>query len=282
MRVIEKNVVHHLDYRRLLKRISDASVKCVLTDAPYGINYTAKKWVKNHHKIIINDEKDFSYETLARESYRILKDKSIIIAFTGWSVYADHYKHIEEAGFTMKQPIICQKRVSVGGAVDANMQNNSEWAILGFKGKFKFRETKLIKNKNSGLLMASTIVEETKQHNGLLGEWETTTRSAKKVECAEYKKRMPACWFGPEFPYSTESGVSKARQEFNHPTMKGLEFIKWLIQLTTDEGDTIVDPFSGSASISLACKQLNRNFIAGDISKEFVDMGNRRLRMNLY
>lgn len=244
--------------------------------------YNNKEWNNNKHKILQNDEDEFSYETLAKEAYRILKDKSVIVVCTNWQNYPDHFKQIQSAGFKMKQPIICQKHVSIGGEVRSNLQSNSDWTVIGFKGSFNFKETQLIKNKGFGIPHASTIVERTKEVDTLFGKQDKTERYALQVDCAKWKKRMPACWFGPEFPYSTEPGISKVRQEFNHPTMKSLTFMKWLIQLTTDEGDTVVDSFSGSGSCPLACKQLGRNFYACDIEEKFVKMGNRRLRKNMY
>lgn len=280
--MLEMNVVHHLDYLDMMRQIPDSTVSAVITDPPFGMRYKNKKWHHNNHKVLQNDEDEFSYESLAIESYRVLKDPGIIIACTNWRRYPDHFKQVESAGFKMKQPIICQKQVSIGGDLTSNLQSNSDWTVIGFKGSFNFKETQLIKNKGYGIPHASTIVEKTKEVDTLFGKQDKTERYALQVDCAKWKKRMPACWFGPEFPHSTEAGASKVRQEFNHPTMKSLTFMKWLIQLTTDEGDTIVEPFSGSATCPLACKQLNRNFFACDIEKKFVDMGNRRLRMNRY
>ncbi len=51
-----------------------------------------------------------------------------------------------------------------------------------------------------------------------------------------------------------------------HPCQKPLEACKYIVETYTNEGDTILDPFMGSNTTGLACKELNRNYIG--IEKE--------------
>jgi DNA modification methylase len=43
------------------------------------------------------------------------------------------------------------------------------------------------------------------------------------------------------------------------------------------EDYTIVDPFMGSGSTGIACKQLNRNFIGIEIDKEYFEIAETRI-----
>lgn len=54
-----------------------------------------------------------------------------------------------------------------------------------------------------------------------------------------------------------------------HPCPVPLELMKRIIILTTNEGDTVIDPFMGSGTTGLACKLLNRNFIGFEIDKAY-------------
>jgi hypothetical protein len=45
----------------------------------------------------------------------------------------------------------------------------------------------------------------------------------------EYKTRMPSCWFGEQYPFSTENPITVKKLGLEHPTVKSLEFAKWLI-----------------------------------------------------
>lgn len=54
-----------------------------------------------------------------------------------------------------------------------------------------------------------------------------------------------------------------------HPAQKPVNVLKRLIEIFTDEGDTVIDPCAGSGTTGRACQELNRNFYGFEISKEF-------------
>lgn len=62
-----------------------------------------------------------------------------------------------------------------------------------------------------------------------------------------------------------------------HETQKPLDLIKYLIKLTTREGQIVLDPFMGSGTTAIAARDLNRRFIGYEISEEFWQVGQQRL-----
>lgn len=54
-----------------------------------------------------------------------------------------------------------------------------------------------------------------------------------------------------------------------HPTQKPVALLKQLIEIFTDEGDTVIDPVAGSATTLRACMELNRNCYGFEVSKDF-------------
>lgn len=62
-----------------------------------------------------------------------------------------------------------------------------------------------------------------------------------------------------------------------HPTEKPVQLIEELVKMSTDPGDFIIDPFSGSGSTSVAAMNLGRDSIAFDVDEEYVRVGNERL-----
>ena len=53
--------------------------------------------------------------------------------------------------------------------------------------------------------------------------------------------------------------------------------MKQLINLTTNEGDIVLDPFMGSGSSCVAAALLNRNFIGIELNKSYFDITSKRL-----
>jgi len=64
----------------------------------------------------------------------------------------------------------------------------------------------------------------------------------------------------------------------HHPTQKPVNLFKWILNKYTNENDTILDPFLGSGTTVVACKQLNRNFIGIEISPDYCKIAEQRLK----
>ena len=68
------------------------------------------------------------------------------------------------------------------------------------------------------------------------------------------------------------------RERIGHPTQKPLSIIKKLLMVSSNEGDIIFDPFLGSGTTAVACRELNRNFIGIEISPEYCKIAEQRLK----
>lgn len=69
----------------------------------------------------------------------------------------------------------------------------------------------------------------------------------------------------------------KDKNNYEHPTIKPLEPIKNFIINSSDEGDIVFDPFLGSGTTAVACKELNRKYIGFEISEKYCKIANDRL-----
>lgn len=69
----------------------------------------------------------------------------------------------------------------------------------------------------------------------------------------------------------------RAKERVGYPTQKPLILLERIIQLTTDAGDCVLDPFCGSGTTLVAAKLLNRTYIGFDISKDAINITNERL-----
>ena len=66
-----------------------------------------------------------------------------------------------------------------------------------------------------------------------------------------------------------------------HPTQKPVKLIKKLVEIFTDEGDTVIDPCAGSGSTLIASMQLNRNSYGFEIDREIYKKANNWVKTEL-
>mgnify|MGYP001439629414 CR=1 FL=1 len=76
-----------------------------------------------------------------------------------------------------------------------------------------------------------------------------------------------------EIPYLNP----KAKERTGYPTQKPVLLLNQLINIATDEGDLVLDPFCGSGTTCVSAKHLKRNYIGIDISIDAVELANTRL-----
>ena len=57
----------------------------------------------------------------------------------------------------------------------------------------------------------------------------------------------------------------------NHPTQKPLSLCDKIVKASSNEGDVVYIPFAGSGSEIESCIRNNRNYIATEINREYID-----------
>ena len=62
-----------------------------------------------------------------------------------------------------------------------------------------------------------------------------------------------------------------------HPTQKPLGLFQLILQDYSNEGDLILDPFSGSGTTAVACHELGRRFICIEKDKDYYEASKERL-----
>jgi len=71
-----------------------------------------------------------------------------------------------------------------------------------------------------------------------------------------------------------------SKKDNPHPCPVPLALMEKIILSTTEEGDTVCDPFMGSGTTGMACKNLNRNFIGIELDKEYFEIAKERINNN--
>ncbi len=250
-----RNQILPMDCLELLAQMEDGSVDMVLTDPPYGIGYR-NNFTQRRHPMIAGDNIGIDYERFARESWRVLKEDRHAYFFTRFDCYPHHYACLTQAGFAVKNCMVVEKG-SIGGIGDlrGSYANNAEWIIFCQKGRRVFNDTTLLENRKK---------EGTRFHPG--------GNPSKR-----YKTRFNACWFGAEYPKATYNSGWQRKHQIYHPTIKNVEFLSWLIQLSSQPGELVFDGFMGSGSTAVAAMRMGRDYLGAEIDRDYFNMAVKRI-----
>ena len=77
--------------------------------------------------------------------------------------------------------------------------------------------------------------------------------------------------------YCPKVSKSERGKDNTHPTVKPQELMKYLCRLVTPKGGTVLDPFMGSGSTGIACKEEGFEFIGIEREKEYFEIAEKRI-----
>ncbi len=83
-------------------------------------------------------------------------------------------------------------------------------------------------------------------------------------------KQMKDVWTGPLTPLSE-------KRHGKHPTQKPVYLLERILLASTVEGNVVLDPFCGSSTTGVACRNLKRNYIGIDNNLEYLQLSAERL-----
>lgn len=112
--------------------------------------------------------------------------------------------------------------------------------------------------------------------------WEKTNPTPLNGEYL-WLSSIEACVFGRRknsvFNQNCKSCVWRFKTEESkvHPTQKPVPLFEYLIHSSSDEGDTIFDPFMGSGTTGVACVHTGRNFIGIELDPDYFKIARRRI-----
>ena len=253
------------DNRETLKTIPDNSIDAIVTDPPYGIDFLGKSWDANTGAV----------ETY-QECLRVLKPGGHILAFSAARTYHHLAVTLEQAGFEIRDQIMW-------------LQSN------GFPkstGHLKPQHEPICMAKKAGktyLNITDTTVNGRYPSN-VIGDIEYPYQKyfySPKVSREERHigHTMPPAMFGKQQGAFDNSGqryavgldAREGNVGNNHPTVKPIELMKYLIRLITPPGGTVLDPFNGSGSTGCAAVELGHPYIGCELDERYVEIAQRRI-----
>ncbi len=107
-------------------------------------------------------------------------------------------------------------------------------------------------------------------------------KTGAKRKLIDYRKPVPAQYNTQKIPGNVWEfpRVRYRMDEYeNHPTQKLVALLERIIKASSNAGDTVLDPFSGTFTTSYVAKKLGRKSIGIEIDEEYVKIGLRRLKI---
>ena len=129
-----------------LEKLEDCSIDLVITDPPYGIDYSSNRSKDNNHitKNKIMNDKEEAFELLDK-ACEILKRKtkpdSHFYFFTSWKVYSK-FEEIISRYFDIRNMIVWDKGNHGSGDLENTWGNKHELIIFATKGNRKLNKRK--------------------------------------------------------------------------------------------------------------------------------------------
>ena len=226
------------DSVELFKDIEDSSIDVVIADPPYNLG---KNYGNNHDLKGFDEYIEFT-KTWLSEAQRVLKPAGTIYVFMGVRFISYLYDILDR---------------------DLGMFFNS-WIVWHYtQGLGK---TKGFSPRHDDILM---FTKSSKFKFNLDG-----VRVPQKYYRA--RNNMRGANPGDVWKFSHVHYCNPNRQ--NHPTQKPEGIIERMIMASSDEGGTILDPFSGSGTTLRVSQQLKRNAIGFELNPDYVDMTHLRLK----
>lgn len=79
------------------------------------------------------------------------------------------------------------------------------------------------------------------------------------------------------FFYTAKASRAERGARNDHPTVKPIALMQWLVRLVTPPGGTVLDPFLGSGSTGIAAHREGFGFIGIELSAEYAEIARRRM-----
>ncbi|PIV50584.1 site-specific DNA-methyltransferase [Candidatus Falkowbacteria bacterium CG_4_10_14_0_2_um_filter_36_22] len=244
-------VLYKADCLELLKQIPENSINMIFADPPYflsngGFTVHAGKMVsvnKGKWDVTNGLKKDFEFHLeWIKACHRVLKPGGTIwISGTYHSIYQCGFA-LQVSKFHILNDIAWFKPNASPNLSCRFFTASHEtliWARKDKKGKHKFNY-KLMKE----------------------GNWPDDFIKKPNLQMRSVWAIYP--------PKKEEKKFGK------HPTQKPIDLLVRIIMASTDKGDIVLDPFTGSSTTGLAANLNDRKFIGIDLEKKYLDLSKKR------
>lgn len=237
------------DSLSVLKKMKDKSVQLIFADAPYNIGKdfgnNSDKWESVHAYIEW-------CKTWIDECMRVLSDNGTMYFMTA----TQHMPYLDVFA-SEKYNVLCR--------------------IIWSYDSSGVQSKKIYGSLYEPILMISKTSKSsyTFNYEDILVE----AKTGAKRKLIDYRKNPPQPYSSQKVPGNVWdfSRVRFKMDEYeNHPTQKPEALLERIIKASSNPGDVVLDPFSGSFTTSAVAVRLGRVGVGIDMNEEYYEMGLRR------
>lgn len=245
------------DSAMLLAKMPTNSVDLTVTSPPYDKLRTYNGFV-------------FDFEIIAREIFRVTKLGGVVVWVVGdgtikGSETGTSFKQalfFKDIGFNLHDTMIYEK-----AGTGAHGSRLAYWQSFEFMFVFSKGRPKTI----------NLIADHSNKWAGA-----STTAQRRKVNGDKAKKApriIPATSIRTNVWRIFQGAVSDRNSiDWHHPAVFPFQLAADHIESWSAPGDIVLDPFMGSGTTALAAIKTGRRYLGFDISKEYVDLANKRIK----
>ncbi len=248
------NKVYQGDCFELIKQIDDESIDLIVCDGPYGVTNNGWDRIENIQEYNLNLIKLYS-RLLKRGGALYLFGKPDCIDFIDYRPY-----------LTLNTKIVWYQPSRLGQG-RTNYTNNYDIIVYFSKGKAK--------TYNLDHIRIPQLVEL--EHRRRCEKVPSVVNGKfPKTKFNENGKNPGDVW--GDIKQLTYKSKELINRDFLNTVQKPIKLIERIVKASSNIGDLVLDPFAGTGTTFVVCKELKRNFIGFEINPDLVEVCNKRIK----
>lgn len=269
------NTIHHRDCIQGMNSLLPGSVDLAFADPPFNIGYDYDVYDDKKER---DEYLKWSKEWIGAV-HRVLKSDG-----TFWLAIGDEYAAelkiaSQEIGFHCRSWVIWYYTFGVNCARKFTRSHAHLFYFVKDPNNFTWRGDELENRIPSARQLVygdrranarGRLPDDTWVLNGQLGD--DSTWILRPQDLPDGFSAQEDTWF-----FSRVAGTFKERAGF-HGCQMPEQLLGRIIRTCSHEGETVLDPFSGSATTLAVAKKLGRQYLGFDLSREYVKQGTARLK----
>lgn len=272
---MKTNKIYHGNCVEKLKEIEANKVDLVYFDPPFFTQRKHSLTNKDNSKTYEFDDKYNSIEEYLKLVESVLKESKRVLKNTG-SVFLHCDKTASHNIRVMMDKIFGRENFQSEIIWSYKRWSNAKKGLLNahqvifFYSKTQDFKFNMLYTDYSATTNLDQILQDRERNENGKSVYKKDENG--NVVLGKEKKGVPLSdvW---EIPYLNP----KAKERTGYPTQKPVLLLNQILNIVTEEGDLVVDPFCGSGTTCVSAKSLKRQFIGIDISKDAVELANSRL-----